>query len=191
MSHEILGLFDTPPDRRQVRACLAVVGLLLTSLLLIWPVHDVRLPQEDAFIPIVDAIMFVGGLITATLLYAQAEVFRSRALAALGAGYVYTALLLVPHVLTFPNALSAGGLLGVGANTTVWIAFLRRLAFPTIAIAYVVLRRGDLAAQPGTERQPVRIPVWVTCAVILAAAVTWVTTAIGPRLPLFVSFGGA
>ena len=36
-----------------------------------------HLRQVDAFIPMVDAIMFVGDSVTATLLYTQAAVFRS------------------------------------------------------------------------------------------------------------------
>ena len=62
-------------------------------------------------------VMLVGELITATMLYAQAAVFRSRALAVLGAGYVYTALLIIPHALTFPGAFAPDGLLGAGRRS--------------------------------------------------------------------------
>jgi hypothetical protein len=64
----------------------------------------------------INAIMFLGELITATLLYAQAAVFRSRALAVLAAGYVFTALLIIPHTLTIPGAFSPDGLLGAGSQ---------------------------------------------------------------------------
>src|SRR6476659_6591902 len=94
-----LGLFDTPPDRREIRLGLAIVGLLFGMLLLILPLRSLRLPEVPAFIPVIDSIMFVGELITATLLYAQASVFRSRALVILATGFVAAALLLIPHAL--------------------------------------------------------------------------------------------
>ena len=143
MSQDQLGLFDTPPNRQQVRFSLFIVGLLFVALLLILPVRDVRLPQIDAFIPMIDAIMFLGELITATLLYAQADVFRSRALTVLASGYVFAALLLVPHALTFPGAFAPDGLLDAGINTTGWIANLQRAAFPIAIILYVQLKRAD------------------------------------------------
>ena len=56
-------------------------------------------------------MMCLSDLITATLLYAQASVFRSRALTVLAAAYLYTAprLLLIPHALTFPGAFASDG----------------------------------------------------------------------------------
>ena len=128
MSQDQLGLFDTPPNRQQIRFSLFIVGLLFVALLLILPVRDIRMRQIDAFIPMIDAIMFLGELITATLLYAQASVFRSRALTVLATGYVFAALLLVPHALTFPGAFAPDGLLDAGINTTGWLANLRRVA---------------------------------------------------------------
>ena len=114
--------------------------------------RDVRLGQIDAFIPMIDAIMFLVDLIIATLLYVQAAVFRSRALTVLASGYVFTALLLVPHALTFPGAFAPDGLLGAGINTTAWIDIFWRAAFPIAIILYVLLKRADAfgAARHGT-----------------------------------------
>ena len=51
MSQDHLGLFDTPPSRKQIRFSIAIVGLLFAALVLILPVRDIRLGQIDAFIP--------------------------------------------------------------------------------------------------------------------------------------------
>jgi len=99
-----LGLFDTPASRKQVRFSYAIIGLLFAVLVLTSAVRDVRLGQVNAFIPMIDATTALIDLITATLLYVQATVFRSRALNALASGYVFTALILIPHALTFPGA---------------------------------------------------------------------------------------
>ena len=176
MSHEHLGLFDTPPDRRQARLSLAIAGLLFLATMPMLLVRDVRLPEVGSFMPTVDAIMFVGQVITATLLYAQASVFRSRALAILGACYLFTALLLVPHALTYPGAFSPNGLLGAGLNTTAWIALLRQMSFAIAVIVYVWSKPSGLSAQPGTEAVAPRITVHIFGAVVLATAVTILTT---------------
>jgi len=76
MAQDHLGLFDTPPDRGEIRIGLGVVGLLFTLLFVILPLREIRLTEVPAFIPVIDAIMLVGELITATLLFAQASVFR-------------------------------------------------------------------------------------------------------------------
>ena len=176
MSHEHLGLFDTPPDRRQVMFGVAIVGLLFLASLPILLIGGVRLPVIDAFIPTVDALMFLGEVITATFLYAQAGVFRLRAPAILGTGYLLTALLLIPHALTFPGAFSPTGLLGAGTSTTAWLSMLRRPVFAIAAILYVQFKRADSTAQPETERPVPNIGAQVLLASVLATAITFWTT---------------
>ena len=186
MSQDHLGLFDTPPDRQQIRLSLVIVGLLLAAVPIILTEPDVRLREIHAFIPMIDAIMFLGDLITATLLYVQATVFRSRALAVLATGYVFTALMLFAHALTFPGAFSAGGLLGAGINTTGWIAIFWRAAAPVAIILYVHLKGTDLA-QPLVKRPAARIAVGVLSAIALAATATLLATIGHDLLPqLFV-----
>jgi signal transduction histidine kinase len=174
VSHEHLGLFDTPPNRRQVQFSLAVVGLLYLASLPLLAVGDFRLPEAGAFIPTVDAIMFVGEVITATLLYSQAGVFRSRALAILGTGYLYTALLLIPHALTFPGAFSRNGLLGAGVNTAAWIAVLRYPAFAIAVILYVRSKDAGSAARPETAAA-LNIGAHVAAAILLGTAAILLT----------------
>jgi len=181
-------LFDSPPDRQEIRLSLAVVGLLIATAFVILPVHDTQWPEITPFVPVIDAVMFVAELMIATLLFAQASVFRSRALTVLGTGYVFTALILIPHALTFPGAFAPNGLLGAETNTTAWIAFFRRISFPIVFILYAQLKRAESAAQPGPDRPAAKIGVSVFAAIIMAAGVTILAT-IGHDLlpPLFLN----
>ena len=147
MAHERLGLFDTPPNRREIGLSLAIVGLLFAALFLIFPLRDTRLGEISAFVPLIDAFMLFSELIIATLLYSQATVFRSRALTVLASGYVFAALILIPHALTFPGAFSTNGLLGAGINTTAWLAIFRRFTFPIAVISYSLLKSADSGPQ--------------------------------------------
>jgi hypothetical protein len=74
-------------------------------------------------------------------------------------------------------------LLDAGVNTTAWIAYLRRAAFPIAIILYVQFRRADSAVQPGTERPTSSIALGVFAAATLAAATTILTTAGHDLLP--------
>jgi hypothetical protein len=74
---DYLGLFDTPPTRRQMRFGIAVVALMSVAILLTLPVSHIRWREIQPMIPVLDAIMFVGELIIAALLYAQAGIFPS------------------------------------------------------------------------------------------------------------------
>lgn len=187
MARDKLGLFDTPPDRREVRFAVAIVIALFAAVLAVLPFYDVYLGEIVPFVPTINAVMFVDELIIGTLLYAQAAVFRSRALTILASGYVFAALLLVPHALTFPGAFAQTGSLGAGLSTTAWLAVCRRLAFPTAIILYAVLKKSEVAASADAERSLVRVLPFALGAVALAASVTLLAT-IGSDVlpPLFV-----
>ena len=57
----------------------------------------------DAFLPAYLTAMFVCDSITAILLFAQFSILRSRAILVIASGYLFTALILIPYVLTFPG----------------------------------------------------------------------------------------
>ncbi|HEY5712354.1 MAG TPA: ATP-binding protein [Allosphingosinicella sp.] len=185
MPHDHLGLFDTPPNRRQIRLGLAMVGGLLVAFFLILPVNDIRLREIQVFIPVLDAVMFVDELIIATLLYAQARVFRSRALNILASGYVFAALLLLPHALTFPGAFAPDGLLGASANATAWLAAFRRIAFPLGIALYAHLKRAETSAKPGIARPIPSAAFGVYSVLALAGAATILAIVGADVLPPF------
>src|SRR5690349_4823976 len=98
--------------------------MFLAAYLAVLPWQQIPLPEIGAFVPSIDAVMCVGELIVATLIYAQAAIFRSFALTILAAGYTFGALLLIPHALTFPGAFAPHGWLGAGVNTTIWLGMV-------------------------------------------------------------------
>ena len=180
-----LGLFDTPPNRNEIRLGIAIVALLFASVLIILPFRDIPVVESGAFVPTIDAAMFVGELMIAALLYAQASVFGSRALTMLASGYVFSALLLVPHALTFPGAFAANGLLGAGTNTTASVAVLRLLAFPIAVLLYATLKSRDFAAKPGAERPAPRVFAGAVGALALGGLATAFAIAGHDWLPRF------
>ena len=185
MAQYQLGLFDTPPDRNETRFAMSIVGLVFVALLVLFPSRNVYVGPIPAFVPAFTAVMIICDLITAAILYAQAAVFRSRALTLLASGFVFSALLFIPYTLTYPGAFSPGGLLGAKLNTTGWIAVCWRLAMPAAIILYAVLKRADATAGPVTERPPARILLGIVCAIALAILMTLLATLGHDLLPSF------
>jgi hypothetical protein len=109
------------PDDRQKRLALIVALLVPVPFIAIVPVGQIQLPRVDSYIPVVDTVMLVNDSIAATLLFAQFSIMRSQSLLALAGGFLLTALLLIPHALTFPGAFAPNGLLGAGLQTTPWL----------------------------------------------------------------------
>ncbi len=78
-------------------------------------------------------------------MYEQFARLRSLALLALASGYLFDALIIVPHALSFPGAFVPGGMLGAGPQTTAWLYVFWHGGFPLFVIAYALLRRYETA----------------------------------------------
>lgn len=178
-------MFDTPPVRQEIRIGLAIVALVFILLLAALPTHNIYVGTIPGVIPALDAGMLVCDLISAAILYAQAAVFRSRALTVLASGYVISGLLLIPWALTFPGVFSASGLLGAKVNTTGWIAVCWRLSVPVAVFCYAWLKRADATVQPIAERSPPRVLQGPLISIALVIFVTLLATLGHDLLPSF------
>jgi signal transduction histidine kinase len=157
--------------------------LLVTAFVLVLPFRDVQWGHAEAFIPIVDTLLFLIGLITAILLFSQVAITQSRSLLVLACGFLFTACIIVPHLLTFPGAFSEAGLFGGQIGTSEWLYGLWHLGVPGATLAYAFMRNGwnrspiDAAAVRST------ILVYAAATVVLVVTVTWAVIAAGPLLP--------
>src|ERR1700731_2836075 len=125
-------LSSLSPGLAQKRLALGVVLVLLAVFFITasGPLSAIRLPRIDAFIPAYASAMFVNDSITAVLLLAQFSILRSRALLAISSGYLFTAFILIPWMLSFPGVFTPGGLLGAGLQTTSWLYTVWPASFP-------------------------------------------------------------
>jgi signal transduction histidine kinase len=175
-------LATLPPSKGQTRLAIGVVAVLLVSFVLTIPFTNVQLPKVDAFIPAFETAIVFNDLVTAALLFAQFSIMRSRALLVLGIGFLYTALIVIPHALTFPGAFAPTGLLGAGLQTTAWLYYFWHAGAPVAVIAYVLLKDED--NNSGSERSPAAIIGWsVALVVVTVCALTWVAIEADTLLP--------
>jgi signal transduction histidine kinase len=149
------------PGRVQKRLALAVVLVLLAAFLVTaGPLSTLQVTRIDAFVPAYATAMLVNDAITAFLLFAQFSILRSRALLVIASGYLFTALTLIPWLLSFPGVFAPSGLLGAGPQTTNWLYILWHSGFSMFVIAYAFLKDADAAK---------RLPVGSAGAAILSS----------------------
>src|SRR5262249_28169412 len=164
-------------------ALAVVLALLVAFFIAAGPLSTFQPGRIDAFVPAYGTAVFVNDLITAVLLFAQFSILRSRALLAIASGYLYTALIVIPWVLTFPGVFTPGGLLGAGLQSTDWLFNLWHAGFPTFVIAYTLLKDADptKGLWRGSAGAAILSSVAVTAAVV--CAVTVLVTAGQAHLP--------
>ena len=170
-------LATLPPSREQIRLALSTIVVLFVTFCVTIPFTYFPLPRIDAFIPSFQTAILINDLVTSALLFAQFTVLRQWAVLLLASGYLFTAMIVIPHALTFPGLFSESGLLGAGLESTVWLYIFWHLASPLAVIAYMLVR--DVESGPSLSQ---RSPIAVGCvsAVVVIAAVcglTWFTTA--------------
>lgn len=130
-------------------------------------------------------MVFVNDLVTSILLFAQYSIIRSRAILALAIGYLYTALIVVPHMLTFPGAFT--GLVGGGPQTSAWLYYLWTAGTPIAVMVYAWLNDADIASPEGRGSARPTI-VWSVVLVFgLVTGITLIATAENPLLPSLVA----
>jgi signal transduction histidine kinase len=166
-------LSSLPPSRAQTRLAIAVViGILAVFFMSTGPLSGIRPGQIAAFLPAYLTAMFVNDSITAILLFAQFSILRSRAILVIASGYLFTALILIPYILTFPGVFVPGGLMG-GLQSTAWLYVVWHCGFPLFVIGYALSK----AAHPserlwqGTVQSAIAVSVVFTAAIVLAAAI--------------------
>jgi hypothetical protein len=134
-------LVDLPTTARQRRLTVAVMVIVLVAFAVLVPFSGIPLVELNAFFPSLDAIVFVTDLITAVLLFSQFSVSRSLSLFALAIGYLFTAMIVIPHALTFAGAFTPAGLLGAGIQTGSWLFLFWHFGFAAALLAYTALRK--------------------------------------------------
>ncbi len=183
MAEEGTFLSALPPGRGERRLALAVVGVSLLAFLVAVPFAQMPLPPVAAFIPAYEAALAINDVITAALLLGQFIILRARALLPLAGAYLFTALMVVPHALTFPGLFAPTGLLGAGPQSTAWLYMGWHVGFPLLVIAYVLLKRRDRSAGPLAGGLGGVVLGSVAAIATVVCALAWLTTAGQEALP--------
>ena len=175
----VLANLPAGPTERRIAFAAALLGIATA----VAPFASVQLPRSDAWTPITSTYVSIADLITWVLLISQFDIVRWHALLVIASGYLFTAMMAVPLLLTFPGAFSATGLLGAGLQTNGWISVFWVSGYPLAAIGYALLKNREPGAfaSHGSTRTGVAASVAVSIAIVLV--LTWIATAGEPYLP--------
>ena len=169
-------------SKGQKLIAITVVAFSALLFLLAIPFAKVKLAPIAAFIPAYESALVINDLITAILLLGQFMKLRSRAVLALASGYLFDALIIIPHALSYPDVFAPGGVIGGGSQTTAWLYIFWHGGFPLFVIAYAWLKNGfDDASR--TTTAPTLALAAATLVAALVAVCTVVTTLGHDRLP--------
>lgn len=170
---------DTPMRAMPVRAGLVSVMGTLTIIAIVGVLFAnaaLPLPPNGAFLPAYGAATFCVDFITAVLLLSQSSILHDRARSNLGRAYLFSALIIVPHMLSFPGVFGVESIIG-SSSGAVWFWCAWHFGFPFFTIAYL----RDLDA--GRDPVPIRITSSIGLTLLVVAGTTALFTLGLPYLP--------
>jgi len=175
-------LANLPAGPTERRIALAIGLLLLAIGVAVVPFGRVRLPENNAWVPLLTSFMIAADFLTWFLLISQFKIVRTRALLVLASGYFFTAAINVPILLTFPGVFSPTGLLDAGLQSPLWLGLSRLAGYSLAVIFYAVMKKEPRAAElRGSSRTAVGASVLIVIAFVLG--LTWITTVGESHLP--------
>ncbi|MFL1462015.1 MASE4 domain-containing protein [Roseococcus sp. DSY-14] len=138
--------------------CLAAAAVALALL----PLAARPGPPMPGFMLVHQTALVLAHGLAAGLLFSQFRQGRRLALALAGACQLYTTAIVALQLLSVPNGLAPGRLLGSGPETTIWLWTFWHMGPPVCALLYAAVARrgGEVAAGWG----------WAAAAAALAAA---------------------
>jgi PAS domain S-box-containing protein len=138
-------LATLPASPQQRRAALVAIASLAAIALVAAPVARVVVGTFPGFVTLYGGAVLMGLAITVTILFGQYALSPKPSLLALACGVLFSAILFIPYILTFPGA----GAVVVGRtgsfSTYLWIVW--HTALPAAFAAYALLGPRD-----GTRR---------------------------------------
>ena len=102
----------------------------------------------------------------------------------LATGYLFSALIVIPHALTFPSAFAPTGLLGAGPQSSAWLNVSWRFGLAVATATYAFLRDEKYAKEADNPVSKNAIYWSVTIVIIVVCTLTWIATAGHSLLPV-------
>jgi PAS domain S-box-containing protein len=157
--------------------------LVATATLAFLPVATMPVGTAPGVVPLFVAAVFATEVATSYLLFTSFEADRQWDQLLLASAYLYSALMAVVHVLTFPGALVAEvPVIGAPPQGAAWIFLLWILLFPALCLTAVTIAVASPRPAPeASTRGLVCGAAGATVAVVLLAAVACVL--LGGSLP--------
>lgn len=131
--------------------------------------------------------VFVVDSIVAFLLFGQFAYHRQSSYAILGAAYLFSALVVIPFLFTFPGAFKAEGVVIGGSQSSIWIWHAWHILFPLI-VALSLLAHERAAGRIVAVKRVVPYIGWAAAAAAMLALLVAVAVIVfHDRLPVLIT----
>jgi Membrane-associated sensor, integral membrane domain/Histidine kinase len=171
-------LIDSPSQVPAVLTLRATVGIIfgyVALVLLLVPIVGYAGPEIPGISTVFVAVVFVAELSTSFLLFVRVRDNPTWSLLMLATAYLYSALMVIPHLLTFPGAVLVGqSLVSTSPQSTGWLFVFWILGYAILTLTSVILETGSIKrtiASPEVVRATV-IAIGAITVVVIAFAVT-------------------
>src|SRR5262245_27286851 len=172
-----------PASARHSKIASGGLLILVALVAIVMPFANIPLRHVDAFIPVVQTLICIAHLLTATFLFAYYWVQPQRALLALASGFLFSGLFSFLQTLAYPEAYGPGVLMGDQLNSAGWLYSFWHTLFPLAVIVYTLSKdAGDAVERPGRSIGAT-IGTTIVCVVMATAGLSWVATAGAKYLP--------
>lgn len=173
----------------QRKGALAVVLVVLVITILTLPWARVTWPTIQPFLPAYIAGVLILDLVTAYVLFTEFLVIRKPALSVLASGYLFSALITVPHILSFPGVFNETGLFGAGTQTAVWLWVFWHGGFPLFIIANMLVDFKLTDKQLSQQRARYLVGLMIALVILIVFLLALVAYRYGDLLPKIIEKG--
>jgi signal transduction histidine kinase len=143
-------LSRAPVGSHESRLCTVLIGISVVVFVICVPYVRMSVRPSTAFVAVYNTVSVLNDLTTSVIIYGQFIILRSRALLVLASGYLFASLISIVQLLTFPGMFAAGGLLGAGPQTALWLCIFWHGGFPLAVIVYALF--------DASSRQSISLP---------------------------------
>ena len=150
------------PFDRRVATAVAVVSAVVFAAVV--PMVGQKLPEHAAFIPAFESAVAINDVVAAALLLGQFREARRPSLLLLMASFIFTACIVMAHLLSFPGLAGPGSLFG-GPQTTAWLWVAWHVTPPIVVTGYALMVGGrhDPALPPTAARRAAMLAIVLPC----------------------------
>ena len=169
-----VSLATAPITPRQTRLAFSIIAVIFLAFAVIGSVRGYAAATAYMLsFRVIAALIFVTDFITAVLLFTQFWMIRTVALLILANGYLFTALIVIPHALSFPGAFAPTGLFD-SLQSTIWLYNIWHYSFTAFVLAYAALK--DRAIYVNKHSLASAIAWSAVTVVLLVSALAWVVS---------------
>jgi len=138
-------LAKRPVSPAERLTALMLGAVMVLAAMLATPFAGDQLLPVPGFLVAYSTGLFILDILVFVLLISKARIEGNRGHMLLATAYLYAGIIIIPHLLTFPNALVPGMIFGV-AGSAIWLWVFWHGGFAGLVIAYALITKPSPAA---------------------------------------------